>query len=189
MRALRRRPCQHQRRTLMPQGEPARHSVPRGMRHRRSESDSIHYGARGAKSLKAVVEASTRRARCAPYGKGCASGNVRRSCLKGKPVCHSVPRGMRHRRSESDSIHYGAWGEAPAGECRGRASALCRGARGAQAPKTLAGRAGPENLRGARGRAGPENPRGAAQPPLIARAKTMRAAMCGSPARQEQRVR
>ena len=63
------------------------------MRHGRSESDSIHYGHGGAKSLKAVVEASTRRARCAPYGKGRASINAVRACLRANHhmlLCHEA---------------------------------------------------------------------------------------------------
>ncbi len=50
-------------------------------------------GVWGAKPSKTVVEASTRRARCAPYGKGRASGNVRRTCLaahKNVSVCHEA---------------------------------------------------------------------------------------------------
>ncbi len=113
MRALRERPCQHQRRTHMPCGTQYRVGLPQG----------------------------------------CTTINARRACLAARSdvsVCHEacgtrpyhhqrqtlmpcgtqyrvgLPRGMRHRRSESNDIHYGVWGSAPAWECRGRAAALCR---------------------------------------------------------------
>ncbi len=93
MRALRERLCQRQCQALVPSGAQKRVGLPRGMRHRRSDRDGIHYGHECAQPPKAVVGASTRRARCAPYGKGRASGNVKRLCLvahKNVPVCHEA---------------------------------------------------------------------------------------------------
>ena len=65
MRALRERPCQRQRQARMPGGAERHVGLPRGMGARSPELTSME----------------RRRARCAPYGKGSASGNVRRACL------------------------------------------------------------------------------------------------------------
>ena len=99
-----------------------------------------------------------------PYGEGCASGDLRRTCLvarsdvsvshkacptgtKAVPVAmsdaHASWRGVtcrlatRHappRLNRQKSFFMGPGALAPAGECRGRAAALCRGARGRVAP-------------------------------------------------------
>ncbi len=134
MRALRERPCQHQRRTLMPQGptitrtRTTRHAPPSLWRRQHSfwglgprPSAEVQEagggllprgagarsprkplrGKEGAQPSNALAEASTRRARCAPYGRGRASGNAVRACLKGQPSPVSAPRGIRHHRRES----------------------------------------------------------------------------------------
>ena len=114
MRALReRRPCQHQRRTLMPQGKPVRHSGARGR---------VVPDREKVRTMRALRERPRH--------------HQRRTLMpQGQPPPVSAPRGMRHQHSESGGIHYGAWGSAPAGECRGRAAALCRGGRGRAAPE------------------------------------------------------
>ncbi len=73
---------------------------------------------------------------------------------------------MCHRHSESGGIPYGVWGSAPAGECRGRASALCRRARGRGAPEC------PRGMKVGRG---------GAKPPKAHGGKRWRAASEGSP--------
>ncbi len=98
-----------------------------------------------------------RRARCAPYGKGRASGNVKGSCLRANP--HPNPRHEAYATgvARAAASFYGVWGSAPAGECRGRgrdAPECPRRETVARSPRTPS-----RDESGARGRDAPERPR------------------------------
>ena len=192
MRALREKPRQRQRQTHMPLGKPTSVPAPRGMRHRRSESDGIHYGGLGQRPSAEVQEAGggllprgsgarsprkpsqgnggakppkahpigRRRARCAPYGKGRASGNVRRTCLVVRSDVSVFHQACATEVQQTKVIQYGVWGSAPARRCRRPAGASCRGVRGREAPERLG-----------RGNGGAQPPKALAESAAIHRPK------------------
>ena len=133
MRALReRRSCQHQRRTLMPQGKPVRHSEARGR---------VVPDREKARTMRALRERPRH--------------HQRRTLMpQGQPPPVSAPRGMRHRHSESGGIHYGGLGRSPSGGVQragGRPLPRGSGARSPRKPSRGAGRVAPESPHGARG--------------------------------------